>query len=877
MKLKSICLLVASIWMNTLLAQTKKITLTVDHQPIKKVFDLLQSKSDYNIIYSDDVVPDSMLVSVQAHQLSLNEVMEQMLAGKNLTYTITGHMLVIRAKTSQAIPTVSNVAKAGLSGAVYSGGKPVSFVTVSLLSNSKVLAGCVSDEAGHFRLIYSFSNSAYTLKVSAIGYQPLSRDFIYPDTDFAKQISLNAEVRTLNTVNVVAQRPLISRKADRYIINVEGSFLENGFSGLEVLQKSPGIWVDNNGNIRIKGNQSVMVMINDVVQRMSADDLAEYLRALKSESISKIEVISNPPSEFEASGTGGIIHIQLKKARSDGMVTHLNAQYRQQGARPYISTGGLVDAKSGNLYVSGNVSLNSDESKYIGTYHILYPDNSVYDSYTDRYNHNERLQYRLSLSYDLSKNQSIGIQTIGNNGKLEQSFLTDVQSSTVNGFINSRWLRRPDQNNSTFNYNWKIDSLGSMLKVIGDYTYNYKTELNQFEGDYSDPSQNSIFRVNTPNNTNIYTFQADYTQVPDKRTEIKTGIKFAGTNRDNILIHEDEVNDNWLFNDAASNHFLYRENLYMAYATLQKSWSANSVKVGLRGEETSVTGNSITSAQQFNKSYFGLFPTAFFNHTFNAKENEAIHFSYSRRLERPAFKELNPYRLQIDNSIVVVGNPDLLPQYTNNFELGADLKNGYAVSIYYAGTSNTLSQFAQPIAGNVLEYQFRNFDNSSEYGLSLNAPVKITPWWTTNNGLFVYHSSYLLFNAQRNTQTSVYAKTVHTIMLKKLFDINFYGGYNSPSVTANIRHASYLYTFLGFSRKFLKDNKGRLTFNVEDILNTAKEQEYTNYNNTIIDFYQKRPTRTFSLQFSYTITSGKKFTNKKIDQSNNEERSRLGN
>jgi hypothetical protein len=838
----------------------QKISLSANNLPIKTVFELLQSRSNYYILYSDEVVPDSMRVSLQADQWGIEAVMQQLLAGKPLDYRVTAKGMVIIS--AQRKPLSSAIA-AGLSG------QALPFASVTLRQNRKVLTGCIADENGLFRLDYAFAaGSLYTLQCSTVGYETFSRDFIYPDTAFARQITLTAASQTLSTVNIVAQRPLVSRKADRYVINVEGSFLENGFSALEVLQRSPGIWVNNDGSIRIKGNQSVMVMINDVVQRMSADDLAEYLRALKSEAISKIEVISNPPSEYEASGTGGIVHIQLKKSRSDGQATSLYTQYRQQQKRPYISAGGLTDVKAGSLYFFGNAFLSSDESAYIGTYHIQYPDNSLFDSFTNRYNHNQRLQYRLGTAYDFSKDQSISLQTIGSTSKLEQSFITDIRFNAVTGLSNSRWLRRPTQNSSTFNYLWKTDSLGSSLKVIGDYAYAFKTELNEFNSAYSEPTRNSIFRVNTPTTTRILSFQTDYTRALAGKAEWKGGLKYAGTDRDNELITEDIINNNWVRDPLASNHFLYHEQLLMGYTSIAKTWGKTSVKAGLRGEDTRLSGNSLTSGQQISKHYFGLFPSFFIS-------NETWHFSYSRRLQRPAYKELNPYRLQFDNFLVNIGNPDLLPQYTHNFELGLDLKGGYSAMLYLASTNNTISQFAQPIAGNVLEYQFRNFSGSTEYGANIDLPLQLTKWWTLSNSFSVYHLSYLLLNGQGNSQVSFFAKTAQTLKFPKLFDVSFYYEYRSPYASGNSRFGQVLFNELGFSRKFLKGDKGRVQLYFEDIFNTFEERERTNYNQTRIDFYQKRPTRTVSLQFNYTISSGKKFTNKKVDQSNNDEKSRL--
>jgi hypothetical protein len=215
--------------------------------------------------------------------------------------------------------------------------KPLAFVSVVLLQNDQFLAGTTSDESGFFHLSFDFKDQEkYGLRFSQIGMAGVLHTFIYPDT-LLKTFTLKADKNLLNDITVTAKRPLITRKSDRYIINIENSLLATGNSGLEVLQKSPGIWVNSEGVIRMKGNQSVTVMINDVVQRMNADELAEYLKTLRSEDISKIEVIQNPPAEFEASGAGGIIHIILKKARKNGLNGTVNSFNRLQGKTAFIN------------------------------------------------------------------------------------------------------------------------------------------------------------------------------------------------------------------------------------------------------------------------------------------------------------------------------------------------------------------------------------------------------------------------------------------------------------------------------------------------------------------------------------------------------------
>ncbi len=759
-------------------------------------------------------------------------------------------------------------------------GKALSYVSVVLLQDSVHKNGTVSDESGNFILISSCDpGKKYTLLLSSLGFQSFSYNFIYPDTAFMSRLILKEDKSTLAGVTVTGRKPLIDRRSDRYIINVENSFLANGSSGLEVLQRSPGIWVGNDGSIRIKGNQAVMVMINDVVQRMSPEDLAEYLKTLKSEDISKIEVIQNPPSEFEAAGAGGIIHIILKKTRRDGLNGFASMRYRQIGKKTGYGGSGSIDYKVKNLYLFGSISVLKEKSTSTGSGGIIYPDKSIYNTTTARQNDDYRQQYRLGMGYDLGKDQSIGIQVLGTMNKLLHLFGTDVYfqqpAALTTGQVNSEWWRKPSLSSTTFNYSWRIDSLGSTLKLIGDYTGSKREEVNTFLAFYTDPAQDLDYRNSTPNTTGIYSVQADYTKVLKSKLELKAGVKYSSIKRDNELIKEDHINNDWIFNEAASNHFIYRESLLMFYSSAEKRLHNTSVKVGLRGEETYSKGNSITSGQDFSKKYFGLFPSVFIKQTLDESKGNSAYISYARRLQRPGFNELNPYRLQFTNFTVMIGNPDLLPQYTHNIQAGYVFRDNYSADVYFSTTSNLIAQLANPVNNNVIEYQYRNFNTSKEYGMSFNAAFTLLEGWTANNSLSVYNS-LVGINGFENGRTSLSLKSTQTVSLKKIMDIDIAGEYRSPYVDANSRADYILYTDLALTRRIIH-NKIRLRLYISDIFNTAREKSITEYNNTVINSYQKRVTRTASLFISYSFNSGKKFNAKKIDPNNTEERDRIGN
>ena len=749
--------------------------------------------------------------------------------------------------------------------------KPLEMASVILLKDSLFMGAGITSENGVFMInAPGEKDASYTVRISLLGFQTLNHTFIFPDTLALKNLVMLAEKTTMTEVRVISAKQLITRKADRYVINVENSYLAASGNGLDVLQRSPGLWINTDGSIRLKGNQPVMVMINDVVQRMSPDELAEYLKSLPSESISKIEVIQNPPAEYEAAGTGGIVHIILKKARKDGLNATVNNIYRIQGKKYFASSGASVDYKLKGLYLSANGSLSRDENDSKAFSNIVYPDYSMYNTNGTRQNDNRRQFYRFTAGYDLGLRHFIGLQHMRIANQFLNSFFTDSyykdSSNEIKGSAYTDWKRRPVFVTSTLNYSWKIDTLGSQLKIIADRTGGNKFEMNALKAMYDLPAQNLDYRIFTPISTEIYTLQADLLKAIQPALQWTAGVKFAGTTKDNQFIREDQMGGAWVKDSIVSNHFRYNEKLLMLYASLEKTIRKTAFKAGLRAEHTFSAGQSITSGDSFRRSFVDLFPSLFISRAINEAQGHAWHTSYSRRVERPGFKELNPYRLQFDNQTIMLGNPRLLPQYTHALEAGLDWHSKYAASIYYSITNKVIGQLASPVAGNIIEYQFQNLDKNREYGINITVPFTLLKLWQISNTLSGYRSAFTV-NKQQLTQSTLSLKTIHTIQLKRLADIDLVAEYRSPYVNANTLFASQFNADLSVSRKILH-NKGRVRLYCSDIANTAREKEETDYARTSIFFYQKRQTRNLSFSFSYNLTAGKKFSSKKIEAGN---------
>lgn len=751
-------------------------------------------------------------------------------------------------------------------------------VSVSLLRDSTFITGDLTDNNGRFHLNNQFiAGAGYAIRLSLIGYENTTQSFIFPDTSALSNLQMQTRQQLLGEVKVVSKKPLVTRKADRYIVNVEDSYLGSGRTGLEVLQHSPGLWVNPQGDIRIIGGQSVTVMINDVVQRMSSGDLANFLRSLRSEDISKIEVIPNPPAEYEAASTGGIVHIILKKARKDGLTGSVNGQYRIQGIRGYSGLGTSIDYKVKRFYITAGINGTIDRSVYTGYSDVIYPDKtSLYNS-TYRENDIRRFLFRAGFSYDIHPRHSITLQAMINGSKLTNFFRSDIRygliTKDVTGFSLSEWRRKPEQGSYTLNYNWKTDSIGSGLKIIIDHTYSIKTELNEVHSNYSDTSFDKTYHTSTPSNTYINSGQADYTQTLNKKSNLKAGIKFVHTGRDNTVLTERLLTPGWEKDPASSNEFRYTEKLLMFYGAYERIIGKTSIKTGLRGEQTLAEGLSITIGEAIQRRYFGWFPSFFISHVLNEEKGSAINFNYARRVRRPGYNDLNPYRLQVHDFTILTGNPNLVPQYTHSFRTGYVLSKNWSTGAYLQTTKNYIAQTANRIDSNIIEYRSKNFPNSTEYGVFAEGSITISKIWNSRNSVYFYRLSNDI-DGGKYQRNSYAIQSAQIITLKKIMEIDLQASYTSGSLNANARTSNYFWTDLGINRKLFKD-RGRLRFSITDIFNTSREKDFTEFNQTQINFYQKRPTRTFGLYFNYNFRAGKSFAKKRMESTDSDEKSRL--
>ena len=867
---KFLSVMALCLWAYCCLSQESFIRLESGKIPLKTMLEHIQQQTGIIIFYSDEVVKDHMSYTNTEAKIELELLLQQALGGYNLAYKHTA-AAVLAIFPANAANAATN--KPAFIGKVSNSlGIALEFASIKLFDESRLLSITSTDLRGNFRLAGAFRpGNRYNLQVSSIGHATQMLNISYDQQNDSLHIQLVPEQITLQSITVKAKKPPFERIADRLIVHVEGSILESGLNTLEILQRSPGLWVDPNGGIRIRGNQGVQVMINDVVQRMSAEMLAEYLRQLPAESISKIEIIPNPAAEYEAAGTAGIIRIVLRKNTLDGFRANILARYTQQGKDPYYNTGTIVDFRKSKFYISAVAAITRNDEYIRATNDVSYADQTKYYSYTDRYRKNKGYNGRITAVYEIDEKQHIGFQTLLTGSRNDQYFYTDNThfrlSDTLYKKTVNNWLTRPKQLSTTLNYAMKRDSLGSSLKLIADYVANVHREENKYILTELHTQEQERYINYSLSNTKIYSMQADWVQYYISDFNWLAGLKYINTVRNNEVLRENWQMDEWIKDPKLSNEFNYNEGLFMGYLALNYKRNHSALKLGLRAENTHVNAYSITSQARVKQNYLNLFPSIYFSQKLPESQH-TFFVNYAKRLRRPSFRDLNPYTLQIDDFILLQGNADLKPEFAHRLELGTQLKQGMSAELFYTYTRDKIALFTETIDNTVLAYQSRNFHHSVDYGINIFTSWKLFSWWSGQANAVWYKTKFELDSEDLSQQTWEISLSQQFKLMKRT-DANIYFGYTSARKIANTKYAELFNSSLQISQRLMQD-KAKLTLQVNDLFNTFREKEWTVRQGTTLDFYQKRPTQTFGISFTYSISKGKKIDDKKIEQSNSE-------
>ncbi|WP_317046645.1 outer membrane beta-barrel protein [Mucilaginibacter gotjawali] len=641
--------------------------------------------------------------------------------------------------------------------------KPLDGATVILLlaKDSTVISSQLVNRDGSFAF-QNLKDNTYLIRATYIGYKNYQGSNVVVSGQKPVDLPafiLTAAGKTLNEVAVTAKKSFIQQKIDRTVVNVGALISNTGTNALEVLQKTPGVQVDADGNITFKGKSGVMVMIDDKPTYLSAANLATYLRSLPASSLDQIELMDNPPAKYDAAGNAGVINIKTKKNTIKGFHAVLGGNYAQ-GFYGRNSENANLNYRTGKVNLFANLAYDEEH-----TWRRLEIDRDYLDANGNRTSSLKDISYFRPTNYntnikagidfyaspkttwgivytgDISRdhdNSPVYSLLYGQNGGLDSTITTLNTSRNKFG-----------SNGINLNYTHKFDSLGRELTFDLDYIRDISGGNQLFVNNSYLPdgtlTNSTTLNDDLPSTINIYSAKADYAHPLKGKAKLEAGIKSSYVNTDNAANYFNVVNGVNTIDYSKTNRFLYKENINAAYVNFNKNFGRFAIQTGLRVENTNGDGHQLGNAQRADSSfvnhYTDLFPTAYFSYNLDTAGHNVLVASYGRRVGRPNYGSLNPFTFFVDEFTQFSGNPFLKPQFTDNYKLAYSFRSLFTIALAYNYTADVQGETIHR-NGDVFISTQGNIGQQKTLDLSVNTNFQPTKWWSVNLYAEVYKNTY---------------------------------------------------------------------------------------------------------------------------------------
>lgn len=637
--------------------------------------------------------------------------------------------------------------------------------TVHLLKSkdSSLVKVAITDNNGVAEFEHlAFGN--YLLKATMVNHvpqfsAPVTLSAIQSNTPVA--ILLAQRSSEMKEVLVEAKKPFIQKLTDRIVVNVDNSIISAGSSAMDILERSPGVNIDQNDVISLRGKQGVIIMIDGKPTPMTGTDLANYLKGLPSSSLDRIDIITNPSAKYDAAGNSGIIDIHMKKDQRLGANGTLTAGYGQ-GVYPKANAGTTLNYRNKKINVFGNYSYAYRK----GLNHLIldrnFYTNGAFDGEDKKDNYTTfPLNFHVArLGADLFIDKKTIIGFVVNSNFIDYRNLNTNNSTVIDNQQQPSYTFQTHQNgtsgnnNTIANINFKhtFDTSGKEFTADIDYGVYHSNALSEnttfyYKLDGSSFLPSYILLGNQDGRLTLKTAKADYVNPLKKGARLEAGFKTSDVASDNDAKFFDASSGTPKNDTTKTNHFLYKEYNNAGYINFSREYKKFNIQVGMRGEKTTLKTHQVKGETYFDSSYFQLFPSAFFN--YKITKDQTLGFSVSRRIDRPNYSSLNPFLFLIDVSTYNTGNTGLLPQLTWSYEANYTFKN-LNFALNYSHTKDVqniaIAKFKDVFPNshfadsNITVQIPVNLTASDYLGLSISAPVSITSWWSmVNNADFYYN------------------------------------------------------------------------------------------------------------------------------------------
>ncbi len=747
--------------------------------------------------------------------------------------------------------------------------------TIAIVSvkDSTLIKATITDKEGNF----SFENvnkGTYRILATSQGYKKSYSPIINVEGLNIElgTLFLATEATSLREVLVVSKKAFIERKIDKTVINIDASILNAGGTAMEILEASPGVSVDKDGAISLKGKSGVNIMIDGKPAYLSGQQLTDLLKRMPASGLDQIEIMTNPSAKYDAAGNSGIINIKTKKNKTKGFNANVSTSYGQNIS---FNTNNSINInyRNGNLNLFGNYSFShrteyrdlSILRKYRNT--TTHDIETIFDQQSSLKKNSDNQNAKLGIDFYASNNTTLGIVFTGNfadhkstddNTSLIQNPFAQTDSS-----LNAISMIRGHFRNPGINLNFKhrFDSTGKELTADIDYIDFKQADVQLFDNNYFNADMSirkpaKKLRGSLPVDVSVYSAKVDYSHPLRKGAKFETGIKSSYVTTDNNAVYDNLKISSWEPDYGKTNHFRYNEHINAAYINYNIQIRKWALQAGLRAENTIATGhqsgNQANHDSSFRRSYTGFFPTVFVSYQANA--NNTFSANIGRRIGRPDYQALNPFYYFLDDYTYRFGNTQLNPQYTNSIEVSHVYKGFLTTTLNY---SKTTDLFSEVFKQNTMERKFiithENIAAREEIGISISATIPVGKMWSSNVYTNLANSKFngTINGSSLNVSGTIFVGNVsNQFKLKNGWSAELSGWYRSKGIDGQIMSDPMWAVNTGVQKEIMK-KKGFLKLGVRDIFNSQKFSGWVRYDDIDAKIVNNNFQRTATLTFSY--------------------------
>lgn len=759
-------------------------------------------------------------------------------------------------------------------------GKPLTAINILLnrAKDSVFVKAAVTDAVGKYNFI-GIKPGDYFISTSAVNYQKTTSPaftLAEGETKNMTALSLTAASKNLQGVVIESKKPMVEVRADKMIVNVEGTINAVGNDGLELLRKSPGVQVDRDDNISMAGKNGVQIYIDGKPSPLGGADLAAYLKSLQSSQIENIELITNPSAKYEAAGNAGIINIRLKKNKAFGTNGSVNAGYAVGTYGKYNAGINLNNRnKKTNIFGSYNFNHNLNLMEFSLNRSVV---DTNFNQSSNIKMKNTNNNFKVGLDYFVDKKSTVGFLVTGtlNDNRVTNYSKTPISyipTNTITKLLIADNSTDGNRNNVNFNGNYKYTDAakGKEFNIDADYGF-YKIKSNQMQpNSYYNPTgttitSKTVYNFIAPTNIDIFAFKTDYEQNAWKG-KLGFGGKVSYVKSNNHFERYDVNGSIKTLDLPRSNEFIYTENVNALYVNYNRQLKGKMFQLGVRMENTISDGStyalnndaSVNTASRsaFKRNYTDFFPSA--SITFNKNPMKQWSFSYSRRIDRPVYQDLNPFEFKLDEYTFQKGNTTLRPQYTNTVSATNIYKYRLTTTLSYSHVNDIFTQLVDTTEKSKSFITKKNLATQDIVSLNVSYPFQ-KKWYSAfvNVNTFFAHYEANFGGGTRNINLDVATLSLYmqnSAKLGKGWTAELSGFYNSPSVWQGTFKTKSLWSVDGgFSKPILK-NKGNFKVSVSDMFRSLKWRGNINFGGQSTTASGYGESRQFKVNFTYRFGS----------------------